>query len=273
MAAVPPQLLLLHAHMQLHCGRGVCACLLGMSWLTWRTGIRCWRGGAQAERLAKTQKDRLRELEMGGLVDVSDEHAVFIVIGSRGGQGGEGWATRRRGQGRRVVAALHHCDRLRSLPARTPAPPAACPRPAGNHYVIDINDEKRTCTCLDHRFRWARRGHMRPKPPGTRFHPATRHPPPPCHPAPASTLPACSLMCALTPLPPVLQAPRLQAHPPHPGAAGHSGDASAVAAGGSATAVTCCAARHEAARGAARVGIQSGQHVTNPLQAPCAVRA
>lgn len=63
---------------------------------------------AQAEEMKRRDKDKLRALELGGLVDLTEEQALFIVVGS-----------------------------------------------TGNHYKIKFSDgeKKRSCTCLDHRFR------------------------------------------------------------------------------------------------------------------------
>lgn len=57
--------------------------------------------------MKRIEKSRLRQLELGGLVDYDpDGEAVFIVVGS-----------------------------------------------TGNHYVLRMDGSKRSCTCMDYRFR------------------------------------------------------------------------------------------------------------------------
>eukprot|EP00877_Chromochloris_zofingiensis_P010513 jgi/Chrzof1/5715/Cz16g12240.t1 len=61
----------------------------------------------QANSMKRIEKSRLRQLELGGLVDYDpDGEAVFIVVGS-----------------------------------------------TGNHYVLRMDGSKRSCTCMDYRFR------------------------------------------------------------------------------------------------------------------------
>jgi nucleoid-associated protein YgaU len=90
-------------------------------------GLRCINARAQAEVYSQQTESKVHELELGGLVEyvptaAADADADAAAAGDGGGSGAQaGHATFV------VVGSM------------------------GSHYVVKLNDVKRSCTCMDHR--------------------------------------------------------------------------------------------------------------------------
>jgi hypothetical protein len=125
--------------------------------------------GCQAEAYRSQQKDKLKELELGGLVDFQTAAAA-----GGGGGGGEPATERQQQEDAGEASGDHHQQqqkdkgkkasstaKLKGKQAAAAAAAAADGGEAfatfivigsrGDHYVIKITDDKRTCQCLDHR--------------------------------------------------------------------------------------------------------------------------